>query len=146
MLNIGVPPSTKLQGPLLFPLSRIFCLSTLLCQTAHSDIYSQTKMFAAWSRRFDGDQIVPRVFLGSACTEVAALMENKITHVVTVAIEHKEPACLQAAHYLVVHVDDDPDENLLAVLDRCVDYIDVALRSSEDAKVFVHWCDFSWDR
>lgn len=125
-----------------FPLplaSFIIELAVFILSIPRSADCVQHSMFALWSRPFDGDQIVPRVFLGSACTKESALTENEITHVVSVAKEHGVPVCRSVAHYFVVHVDDDPDENLLAVLDQCVAYIDNALNSSEDTRVFVHW-------
>jgi len=95
------------------------------------DIFQMT-----WKRRFDGDCILPNLYLGSASSlrSKDVLQEYKITHVLTVSDEFP-PNYTDDIHYLVVPVSDEENSNLIEVFEECSSFID---EGRQQGAVYVH--------
>jgi len=91
-------------------------------------------MFTSWERVFDGDLILPNLYLGSACGDRSALKTKKVTHIVTVSNEFP-PAFTDEFNYMVIHISDEYKSNLIQAFEECAQFID---EGRSNGNVFVH--------
>jgi len=92
------------------------------------------EMFTSWQRKFDGDLVIPNLYLGSVCTDKESLQSKQITHILTVSDEFP-PAHPDFFTYMVINVDDYPGANLVDTFHEAADFID---KGRQSGAVFVH--------
>jgi len=85
-------------------------------------------------RKFEGDLILPNLFLGSVCRDKDALLTNNITHILTVSNEFP-PAFPDAFTYMIINAFDSPATNLVDTFHQATEFIDSGRKKGS---VFVH--------
>lgn len=87
----------------------------------------------------DIDQIAPFLFLGraKAAENVELLEVFNITHILTVEDTCIEPKIQAKYKYKFKKLADDPDSNLLEILEECIEFIDSAIENK--TRILVHW-------
>jgi len=89
-----------------------------------------------WAREFDGDLILPNLYLGSFCKSRDVLKKNNITHILTVSSEFPpNNDDVRDFSYMVIHVEDSPSSNVIEVFDECAQFID---EGRKNGNIFVH--------
>jgi len=87
----------------------------------------------------DIDQIAPFLFLGraEAAENLELLKILDITHVLTVEDTCIDPEIQSKYTYKFKKLADDPDSNLLEILEECIEFIDSAIEKK--MRILVHW-------
>ena len=87
----------------------------------------------------DIDQIAPYLFLGrlEAAEDIDLLKVYGITHILTVEDKCLKPEIQTKYTYNFKKLADDPESNLLEILEECIEFIDSAL--VKKTGIIVHW-------
>jgi hypothetical protein len=87
----------------------------------------------------DIDQIAPYLFLGrlEAAENIDLLKVYGITHILTVKDECLKPEIQTKYTYKFKKLADDPESNLLEILEECIEFIDSVL--VKKTGIIVHW-------